>query len=71
MTERTVRNKTRIGEQLADVAEQLQGTAIEDNQSELLALAKLQESKPDVAARLKAIEEAKEQPECYPDAPAV
>ena len=38
-TERTVRNKTRIGEQLESVAEQLTGTAIEDNQSELLALA--------------------------------
>lgn len=37
--ERTVRRKTRIGEQLAEVAEQLQGTAIEDNQGELLALA--------------------------------
>lgn len=51
-TERTVRRKTRIGEQLAEVAEQLQDTAIEDNQSELLALAKLQESKPEIAAQV-------------------
>lgn len=49
-TVRTVERKTRIGEQLESVAEQLTGTAIEDNQSELLALAKLQESKPEVAA---------------------
>lgn len=49
-TERTVRRKNLIGEQLESVAEQLSGTAIEDNQSELLALAKLQESKPEIAA---------------------
>lgn len=51
-TERTVRRKIRIGEQLANVAEQLQATAIEDNQSELLALAKLQETKPEIAAQV-------------------
>ena len=49
-TERTVRRKNLIGEQLESVAEQLSGTAIEDNQSELLALAKLQEKKPEAAA---------------------
>lgn len=37
-TERTVRRKNLIGEQLESVADQLSGTAIEDNQSELLAL---------------------------------
>ena len=49
-TERTVRRKNLIGEQLESVADQLSGTAIEDNQSELLALAKLQEKKPEAAA---------------------
>jgi ParB family chromosome partitioning protein len=49
-SERSVRRHNRIGEQLESVAEQLTGTAIEDNQSELLALAQLQEKKPEVAA---------------------
>jgi N6-adenosine-specific RNA methylase IME4/ParB-like chromosome segregation protein Spo0J len=72
VTERTVHNKTRIGEQLESVAEQLIGTAIEDNQSELLALASLQESKPDVAAVViqKLVEERdKPAPQPIPVAP--
>lgn len=43
-TERTIRNKVQIGKQLADVAEQLQGSAIEDSQRDLLALARLSPS---------------------------
>ena len=52
ITIRTVERKTRIGEQLESVADQLTGTAIEDNQSELLALAQLQEKKPEIAAAI-------------------
>jgi hypothetical protein len=41
VTERTIRNKTRIGEQLSDIADQLKETPIADSQKDLLALAQL------------------------------
>lgn len=41
ITERTVRNKTRIGEQLEQFYDDLKDTKIADNQSELLAIAKM------------------------------
>lgn len=67
-TERTVRRKNLIGEQLESIAEQLTGTAIEDNQSELLALAKLQESKPEIAAVvIEKLVQAKEQQKAEPE----
>lgn len=40
-TDRTIRNKTRIGEALADVAMDLIGTPIEDSQKDLLSLASM------------------------------
>ena len=39
----TVERKTRIGSKLRDVAESLRGTAVEDSQKDLLALAKMAE----------------------------
>ncbi len=36
---RTITRKVRIGEQLEEIADDLQGTAIEDSQKDLLALA--------------------------------
>ena len=40
-TSRTVERKTRIGSKLRGVAESLRGTAVEDSQKDLLALAKV------------------------------
>lgn len=51
-TERTIRNKTRIGNTLGDVADLLEGTAIEDNQSDLLALSSLIKSNPEMASEV-------------------
>ena len=52
LAERTVRQKTSIGEALEPIAGKLVGTDIEDNQAELLALVKLQKTKPDVAEQV-------------------
>ncbi len=43
VTDRTVRNRTRIGARLGDVADALLGSPIEDNQQELLRLARIAE----------------------------
>ena len=48
-SESTVRRQTRIGNALGDVADLLEGTAIEDNQSELLALASVMSKDSDLA----------------------
>ena len=51
-TDRTIRNKTRIGNSLGDVADLLEGTAIEDNQGDLLALSSLIKSNPEMASEV-------------------
>jgi hypothetical protein len=41
VTERTIRNRTRIGEALGKLAEEIRGTSVEDSQSDLLELTKI------------------------------
>lgn len=50
--ERTVRRKNLIGERLEGFADQLEGTVIEDNQSDLLALSSLIKSNPEMASEV-------------------
>lgn len=52
---RTVATKKSIGKRLADFSSDLVGTAIEDNQSELLALSRLRESNSEFAEKVVSI----------------